>query len=546
MNRFLSYVAVLASPLGLASTIGAEEPAASPVASYYEQIVREKRIDPTTAGLVQYFKSLHPDEAYRQRVARLIDDLGSSESFAKREAAMAQLVVLPQPPREALTTAAAGSDPEVRWRAKQILQTATTESDRVLYASLRVAEEKKLPGLTAELIRAVPLCDKPHLVFAVGEAMRAVARPDDAAALRQATKAKNAELRVAAVGALGKALGRKAADELLALTSDPQERVQVAAARALASTGDRRSLGALVTLLSADDVAVRVTAAVTLRALTDKDFGYAAYDTPAKRDAAIAKWKTWLAGDGRTAKLNLPLRPLGSGVSYLNGNTLLAYGYVNKVVEYDPADREVWSYEAPGAWSAEKLANGNVLIAVYNGAKVVQVDRTKKVVWEYPCSSPLNAKALANGNILIADYGGGKVIEVTPDKREVWSHVCNGSPTDVHRLENGNTLISINGLGLREVTPDGKTAWEHAGGNVYGCQPLPNGNVLLANLNGQVQELTRDKKVVWEYACPSPVDCYRLPGGNTLITQHNQFIEVTPDQKVIWTKTGCSYGSARR
>ena len=55
----------------------------------------------------------------------------------------------------------------------------------MLYAALRVSEEKKLPGLTVELIRAVPLCDKPHLVFAVGEAMQAVARAPGGHVLEQ-------------------------------------------------------------------------------------------------------------------------------------------------------------------------------------------------------------------------------------------------------------------------------------------------------------------------------------------------------------------------
>src|SRR5207247_7815951 len=85
-----------------------EDAAPSAIASHYEQILREKRIEPTAAGLLQYFRALHPDAAYRQRVAQLIRDLGSSESFAKREGAMAQLVVLPQPPREAPAAAAAG------------------------------------------------------------------------------------------------------------------------------------------------------------------------------------------------------------------------------------------------------------------------------------------------------------------------------------------------------------------------------------------------------------------------------------------------------
>ena len=53
-------------------------------------------------------------------------------------------------------------------------------------------------------------------------------------------------------------------------------------------------------------------------------------------------------------------------------------------------------------------------------------------------------------------------------------------------------------------------------------------------------------KVVWEMKEANPVDAFRLPNGNTLITGGSRFIEVTPDKTVIWTKSGCSYGSARR
>jgi HEAT repeat protein len=532
--------------LGAAAT-RAQEKSDSAIASYYEQVLREKQINPTAAGLLKYFRALHPDEAYKQRVAQLIRDMGSTESFAKREGAMAQLVVLPQPPREALAAAVAGGDPEIRWRAKQVLETATVESDRVLYAALRVVQERKLPGLAAELLRAIPLCDKPHLVYAAGEALQAAARPDDAETLRRGLKSTNVEVRAAAAGALGKAMGRKAAEELQILTGEGNDKVRIAAARALANLGDRRSLSALVRLLSSDDVGVRVTADVTLRALTGKEFGYPAYETPAKREASIAKWAAWVESEGATAKLDYPLKPFGAGVSYLGGNTLLAFGYANKVVEYDPDEREVWSIDIPGAWSAEKLANGNVLIASNSGNRAVQVDRAKKVVWEYGCTNPLNAKALANGNILIAEYGGSKVVEVTPDKKVVWSYnPGGGQPGDVHRLENGNTLVAVYGVNVREVTPDGKTVWEFAATNCYGCQPLPGGNVLVCDFGSGVREVTRDKKVVWQMPASNPVDAFRLPNGNTLITGGNQFIEVTPDKKIIWTKGGCNYGSARR
>jgi hypothetical protein len=121
-----------------------------------------------------------------------------------------------------------------------------------------------------------------------------------------------------------------------------------------------------------------------------------------------------------------------------------------------------------------------------------------------------------------------------------------GHGGDAHRLDNGNTLVSGHGS-VREVTPEGKTVWFYGVGICYGCQPLPSGNVLICDYGGgKVQEVNRDNKVVWQYDAQNPVDAFRLLNGNTLITQTERFTEVTPDKKVIWSKTGCSQGRARR
>ena len=119
-------------------------------------------------------------------------------------------------------------------------------------------------------------------------------------------------------------------------------------------------------------------------------------------------------------------------------------------------------------------------------------------------------------------------------------------PQRLHRLENGNTLVAFYQLGVREVTPKGEVVWEYKTSSCYSCQPLPGGNVLISDIGGRVMEVNRGKKVVWEYKATSPVDAFRLSSGNTLITEANRYIEVNPAGKIIWSKTGCSYGTARR
>lgn len=515
--------------------------------SYYEKTLAEKNIAIDSDGLKEYLTNLHPNEQQRERALKLIQALGDADSFANREDAMAKLLVLPVLPNEALIAASTGKDPEIRWRAAHILKLGKPESDRVLFAAFKTIEEKPITNIAAEIIRAIPLCDKTYMQYAARQALRASATASDATLLRRELKNENVEIRIAAIYALERVLKDKAATDLQSMMKDEDNRVKLAAARALANFGDRSSLATLENLLAAEEKQVQTAAAVALRQATGQRFSFSAYDDVAKQKAAIAKWKTWLASDGKTAKLNFPLQEYGAGVSYLGGNTLLAFGTHNKVVEYDPSGKEVWSFRtAQNAWSAEKLANGNVLIGINGPQGIIEVDRKGTIVWQYRASSPLNAKQLTNGNYLIADWGANQVLEVDAGKNIVWRYQTKSQCGDAHRLENGNTLVSEYQGNIKEVTPDGEVVWQYPATNCYGIQPLPSGNVLITNLNGPVLEVTREKKIIWETSEPGAVDAFRLPNGNTLITGNSRFIEVAPDKKIVWSKAGTSYGTARR
>ena len=530
------------------TTIASFGLAESGTGSYYEKILLEKNIKPTSEGLKEYFQQMHPSPEQKKRTAELLKQLGTSDSFAAREDAMAKLLVMPKLPSEALIEASEGPDPEIRWRAKKILQLGKPEADRVFYAALRTIEEKELQGIVDELIRVVPLCDQEHLRFAIRQAIQASASKADSALLKSSLDSENHQIRLAAIASIGKVEKENAGPVLLPFLQDKNEQIQLATARALANVGNRKSLSSLIKLCGSTNPNIRSISSLTLRQLTDESFGFIAYSKPDDRKAALEKWKTWLADKGSTAKLKFPLKPFSGSGSYLNGNTLIAMGYRNTVIEIDSSGKDIWTYNnSQGCWSAEKLSNGDVLIAEYSAGRVVQVDRDKNIVWEFRCASPLNAKGLPNGNVLVGEYGGQRVKEVDRDKNVVWDHKARTSVCDVHRLLNGNTLIAeLNRI--VEVTPDSKEVWEFGlnQGQFYGCQPLPNGNVLVANLNGKVVEVTRDKKTVWEHTVPSACDVFRLPNGNTLITNNSTSIEVTPDKKTVWSRGNFSYGTARR
>ncbi|MCH8830794.1 MAG: hypothetical protein IID45_14550 [Planctomycetes bacterium] len=140
-----------------------------------------------------------------------------------------------------------------------------------------------------------------------------------------------------------------------------------------------------------------------------------------------------------------------------------------------------------------------------------------------------------------------QVLEVMREKKIIWKFQLKNHCYDAHRLPKGNTLIATN-LNVIEVTRNGKTVWVLNGiGSSYGIQPLSNGNILVGEFSHKrISEVTREKKIVRTYSVTNPFDIFRLPNGNTLITTSSRFLEVTLGKTVIWTRSGNSYGRARK
>lgn len=519
-------------------------------ASSYEAILVEKNIGATSHALAEYLTDLHPTEDSQQRSKLLIEQLGA-DSFQVRERATSKLSIMLALPIDLLVSAAEGADAEVRFRAKRILAVAKREPTRVIQAAFKVIAEKRIKGLVPELLAIIPLCDNQFSVNAAQEALSATATPGDAKTLKEAGQHERADVRAAATEALAVVLQADGVEFLSAQLEDEADQVRLAAARGLANQGKRSALLPLADLLTSEDARVRVSASSALQQLSGERFGFAAVGKADQRVAAAKKWAEWVAGAGAKAELNHPLKKRGLG--YLGGNTLLAYGLKNKVAEYDTFMNEIWSFPAKYPSSAEKLPNGNVLIAEIFSKRVIVVTPEGKVVWEYKTDLPTHSKvtALDNGNILIC-YPD-KVTEVDPQKQIVWQFETPDTWTRVagchnaHRLENGNTLIAHWGKGVVEVTPAGQIVWEYDAKRTGTCSPLPSGNILITSGQAdRVYEVTRDKEVVWEFLCEFPDDAFRLPNGNTLITIREDFIEVTPDKKIVWTLDGCNHGTARR
>jgi PQQ-like domain len=133
-----------------------------------------------------------------------------------------------------------------------------------------------------------------------------------------------------------------------------------------------------------------------------------------------------------------------------NGNYLVCHEGDGAVREYDPTGKVVWSYtvnldgrpRSPGhgpeghgteVFGAIRLAGGNTLIAAGNGNGVIEVTPEGKIVWsigqhELPgitLAWVTTLELLPNGNLIFGNTHAGpenpQLIEVTRDKNVVWT-----------------------------------------------------------------------------------------------------------------------------
>ena len=132
-----------------------------------------------------------------------------------------------------------------------------------------------------------------------------------------------------------------------------------------------------------------------------------------------------------------------------NGHYLVCHEIDGKVREYDETGKVVWSYtldlagrpRSPGhgpeghgteVFGALRRPNGNTLIAGGNNNRVIEVDKDGKTVWsighdELPgirLAWVTTLQLLPNGNLIVGNCHAGpdspQLFEVTRDKKVVW------------------------------------------------------------------------------------------------------------------------------
>ena len=117
-----------------------------------------------------------------------------------------------------------------------------------------------------------------------------------------------------------------------------------------------------------------------------------------------------------------------------NGHYLACAENPGVVTEYDKDGEVVWEYPTnTRVYGAIRLRNGNTLIATGSGNSVIEVSPEKKVVWDITRKVPDTEielgwttclQELPNGNLVIGNCHAGdddpQIFEITKEKKVVW------------------------------------------------------------------------------------------------------------------------------
>ena len=499
---------------------------------------------PTTSAEAAELLRNRANHTAEQRTAWLHEL--DAEDFHVREVAMQHLLQLPHIPRDEWQQQIATAGPERRWRLRRILDRHETESTQVYRTALHLLAQDPSVLRDSDWLAAAIILERADLRDEYVGFLRQHVTPALVPTFRAAANDERLASRLAAAVVLSRSTDEVDQPLILKLLSDKQDEVSFLAAQGVAQRGDARALPVLIRLLDSPQLEIRSQSAAWLCGLTGQEFDFSPHAPAAERQAALTRWRDWLAGPGVTAVIQPLQRMAVTGRGHLNGHTLIATGGLGKINELDANGQVVWQRNMQ-AWSAEKLPGGNVLIASHWENRVVEVDERGQVAWQLEGVNAIRAKPLPSGHVLIADFGGNRVVEANRHGAIVWQQPTPDQCFDAERLVSGNTIFACPNL-IREVSPSGASVRQWTvEGRINSLQVLPSGRLLTANYGqGRVVELDEQGQVTWEYKIARPSDAFRLPGGRTLITTAEQIVEVDLQGRQIRQISAAVNGGARQ
>jgi outer membrane protein assembly factor BamB len=216
---------------------------------------------------------------------------------------------------------------------------------------------------------------------------------------------------------------------------------------------------------------------------------------------------------------------------YLPGGNILLQTSWTKIVEVSPGGDVVWEYDAARAngnrgrrvevHAFQPLEDASTMLVESGTRRIIEVDREGRLQKEIRLKVDGNdvhhdtrqARKLKDGHYLVAHEGDESVREYDEEGNVVWEYDVTSQVFSAERLENGNTLIGTgDGHRVIEVNPEGKVVWSIEENDLPGIrlawvtmvERLENGNTRLVNChagpdNPQIIEVTPENKVVWTF-----------------------------------------------
>lgn len=558
-DRRLSIIGLglVAAALGGRQAVGqfqfpADAPPAAAANMSDEAILRAAKIQPDSAGLIDFFRKRTVEGEDKNRLRLLVSQLGD-EVFQTRELASAKLVSAGIRAKPLLQEALKDPDLEVAFRARECLQHIDEGmSVKVVLSAARLLARQKTEGAAEVLLKYLPSAEDELVADEVRAALVSLAvrdgKPDPA--LVAALSDKLPLKRAVAAEALcrGGATGERPA--IRKLLADPDALVRLRAGLALAAGGEKEALPVLIDLLAEpstlDAGGFDEIEDLLYRVAGDKAPASDAGTDEASRRRYRDGWKKWWEAEGTKldlARLEEASKPLGY--------TLVLLLDQGKAVELDANNKPRWTVDGlEFPLDVQALPGDRLLSAEHYGNRVTERNvHTGKVVWEYKIARPLAAQRLPNGNTFIATQSN--VLELSRDGKVLWDYTpSNGeSIMKAQRLRNGEVAMVTQLGGSRFVllNRDGRTEKRSFAVNLHTSggriDVLPNGNVLVPeNANNKVVELepsgAQACRVVWELPFDSPVAAVRLPNGNTIVTSMSSAkgaVELDRTGKEVWS-----------
>lgn len=536
----------------------AQTPAAAEPALTDDDALRAANLFPPDGPkLVAYLKQRTVSDPDRGKIADLIGRL-KADGFDDRLAAAAELEKYGPAAVGPLKAAAADPDPEVAYRAGQILKRLeTVPHAAVAAAAVREVVRRKPPGAAGALLGFLPLADSEHLADEIRAALVPLAAPggtpDPAlvAALSDSSPVRRGAAYVALVegGPEKERVRIKASyDQVKAAVradADPEAKFRGLWSLAL-TTREKEFVPDLIALVpSLPWGRLAQLEDLLLQVAGEHPPGGRFADTKERRAAAKDAWAGWWADKGAGVDLaKLAYKPRVRGYTDLVEVTANSFNRDGRVVTLGP-DGRPRQQEVDGPIDARVFPDGR-LLTVERWQDVVERDPAGRVLGDpQRVNQGQMVEPLASGGRLVV--GRPMVVEFGPDGKQVWGFVrAANDVAAARRLPNGDTVVLTTGqAGPNCLRLDAKgkevgkavTLGRVPQQSTHYALAVAGDDKVLIGEPGQVGEYDlATGKLGWKYEIAGPTSVQRLVNGNTLIASlgGNRAVEVDPAGQVVW------------